>query len=244
VLALDGGAGDGSAADGSAGADASRADESLGDGSPTSPGIRSSVSRADPMLSAGSAGTASAAAPAAASAPAGPSLPALSVVGPPLAAASWAAAADVAAAGLGGHTGGVTMSADLVSWWLSAPRSSSSCPGVMTVGEALPEPSGRFVRLSKPSSYDPDPQEVISRTRRPIDTNAKKVAFFAETPRQPTLMRTLLPPKSLPSSILAHGVSTVMAFLSELFRFFVGLVRQIRRVRGTFWSFLVILLIC
>ncbi len=83
----------------------------------------------------------------------------------PLAKTSLAAAAARATFARAVRTADVAMI--LVSLPVSAVRSSSSssCCAVTTVGEAPPEPSDVFVRLSKPSSYDQTLMRVsLSRT--------------------------------------------------------------------------------
>src|ERR1700722_7165453 len=117
--------------------------------------------RGVPMVSAGSAGTSLAASFSSATAPplAGPPLARTPLADPPLGRAelplartSLAAAAARATFARAARTGEVAMI--WVSSSVSAIRSSSSCGAVTTVGEAPPEPSAVFVRLSKPSSYD------------------------------------------------------------------------------------------
>src|SRR6516162_8477561 len=76
---------------------------------------------------------------------------------------------------------------------VSAIRSSSSCCSVTTVGEAPPEPSDVFVRLSKPSSYD------LTLTRLSLDeTPMPRRRLSAETPRQRDTDGTLGPRQPLP----------------------------------------------
>jgi len=98
--------------------------------------LKADESRGDLMLSAGSAGTSSTA-------------------------ASFSSAAELplAEASLAPVAGLVAVRKDdvpriCVGSSVSAIRSSSLCRSVTTVGEAPPEPSDVFVRLSKPSSYD------------------------------------------------------------------------------------------
>jgi hypothetical protein len=106
------------------------------------------------------------------------------------------AEADLAAVGvLADCLGGAMTSLDRVSW--SSPiRSSSADLEVTTAGEAPPDPSDLSVRLSKPSSSDPDPHEVISGQDAHMTTYEKKAAFA----RLRHTHGTLSPPKPLPSN--------------------------------------------
>jgi hypothetical protein len=92
------------------------------------------------------------------------------------------AEADLAAVGvLADCLGGAMTSLDRVSW--SSPiRSSSADLEVTTAGEAPPDPSDLSVRLSKPSSSDPDPHEVISGQDAHMTTYEKKAAFCQTPP--------------------------------------------------------------
>src|SRR5580700_10740817 len=160
-------------------------------------------SRGVPIVSAGNAGTWSAAASfSSAAAPlwAGPALagPALAGAELPLARTSLAAAAARATFCRAARTAEVAMI--WVSSSVSAIRSSSSsCCAVTTVGEAPPEPSDVFVRLSKPSSYDLTLMRV-SLDRTPKGHSCQEDGFVPILRDNVTLIRTLETGQSLPST--------------------------------------------
>src|SRR5260370_42608676 len=97
-----------------------------------------------------------------------------------------------------------------VSSSVSAIRSSwSSCCAVTTVGEAPPEPSDVFVRLSKPSSYD------LTLMRGPLDRTPKghscqEDGFVPRLRDNVTRIRTLETRQPLPSAYVG--------FTSSVFR--------------------------
>ena len=153
--------------------------------------LRLDESRGAPIESAGIAGTWSATAsfssaagpPLGVPTSAGLTLAGLTLAGAeaefPLARTSLAAAAARATFCRAVRTAEVAMI--WVSSSVSAIRSSSSsCCAVTTVGEAPPEPSDVFVRLSKPSSYDLTLMR-LSLDRTPKDTHAKKTPLCRDS---------------------------------------------------------------
>ena len=116
----------------------------------------------------------------------------------PLARTSLAAAAARATFCRAARTAEVAMI--WVSSSVSAIRSSSSsCCAVTTVGEAPPEPSDVFVRLSKPSSYDLTLMR-LSLDRTPKGHSCQEDGFVPRLRDNVTLIRTLETRQSLPST--------------------------------------------
>ena len=142
-------------------------------------------SRGVPMVSAGSAGTSGATASFS------------STAEPPPAKTSLAAAAARATFARAARTADVDMI--WVSSSVLAVRSSSSCCTVTTVGEAPPEPSDVFVRLSKPSSYDLTLMR-LSLDRTPKGHSCQEDGFLPRLRDNMTLIRTLETRQSLPSA--------------------------------------------
>src|SRR5580692_964413 len=160
--------------------------------------LRVDESRGVPIVSAGSAGTSSATASFGSAAGPPLAVPELAGAEIPLARTSLAAAAARATLSRAVRTAEVAMI--WVSSSVSAIRSSSSsCCAVTTVGEAPPEPSDVFVRLSKPSSYDLTLMRV-SLDRTPKGHSCQEDGYMPRLRDNVTLIRTLETRQSLPST--------------------------------------------